>query len=250
MFLIVLLMTVSVFAGTDPCSREYFYREKAEGWFWKNICIKEEEEEEEEIPERVEVPWDRIDRLPPSKIREIYNRALDVAIMNPSYENVLEVKKLEDYMVKKARKFAEVAFAVSISDPHLSEVNLRIPTGVSARAVALAEEKRRKKEKLAFYRDRAGLIVAVTKTCPYCREMKRIIETYFIPYSGWEVLYVDVDENREFARRMSVYSVPDVFIAIRGEEPFVLRIATGLVTGEELVDRVLAGIRIYEEGGL
>lgn len=243
-----LALAGTVFASDDPCKIKPFFKDREKGWFWKKMCIGREEKELRKT--KVIVPWDRIDKIKPSELRKIYTEALDVAIANPTYENVREVKRLEMYMTKKARKYQEVASLVVMTDPELAAYTGMIASQTPARIAYMETKQEEIYRKLVRYRQKAGLIVAVRKGCSYCRAFKQMVATYFIPRTGWSVKYVDIDENPNFARNMSVYAVPDVFLAIKEEKPFIVRIATGYVSFNELIGRIYTGIKVYEQGGL
>jgi len=253
MRLLIVLLGFLFAYGSDPCKREWFFTDKEKGWFWKNVCIEKKERKEEKKKEGekvVKIPWDRLDEMTPSQIRKLRDKVLEIAVMNPTYENVKEYKRLELYIVKKADRFQRVAQLVAMTDPEIASYGGMIPSETPSRVVYAKEKRARILKKLSQYRNRAGLLIAVRKTCPYCRVLKEVIAMYFIPRTGWSVKYVDIDENPGFAYNMNVYAVPDIFLAVMDEKPFVLRIATGSVSYGELIERIYMGLEVYEKGGL
>jgi len=246
------MVIVSVALGSNPCETKWFFSDREKGWFWKNLCVKKKEEErdKEKKDNEAAVPWEKLDEMMPSELKKLREKVLETAVKNPTYGNVLALKKLELYMLKKAEDFRKMWALVTISDPEVASYVSAHPTAEPARRVYLLTKEEEVKEKLESYKNRAGLLIAVRKTCPYCHELDRMIRTFFIPRTGWSVQYIDIDEKPGFARNMNVYAVPDIFLAVMGEKPFVVRIATGYVTYSELIERILMGLEVYEKGGL
>jgi len=246
--LLLILLVSIVFA--QECRVENFFRDRERGWFWRNVCLEEKEKKEKEEPLAVKIPWDRLEGMKPSEIKELRDKALEVAVANPTYENVREFYRLQIWMLKKAEEFQDMVQLVTMTDPELASFSGMIPSTTPSRIAYFDARQEKVMRKIFSYRDRAGLLVAVKEGCIYCGAFMRVLEEYFIPGTGWSVRYIDIDRNPGFAVNMRVYAVPDVFLAVMGEKPFVLRIATGFVTYDVLLERIYRGLEIYEQGGL
>jgi len=247
----VLSGCLSLSSFAIKCEVRDFYLDRERGWFWNRVCIEEERKEKErEVEKVVRIPWDRLGEMTPSEIKKLREEALEIAVMNPTYENVKELKKLELYIMKRSEKFQQVATLVYMTDPEIASYVADVPISTAGRIEKFSHMWDEIYRKLAEYRDRAGLIVAESKTCPYCKKQKEVLELMFKSRTGWAIRYVDIEENPAFAVRMSVYAVPDIFVAIRGRERFLMRVATGFISLDELVMRVYRAIEIYEGGGL
>lgn len=252
--MVIVFLLLSGFAFADACKVEYFFRDRERGWFWKNLCIEEEEKKEEERKEEkpltVRIPWEKLDRMKPSEIRKLREEALEIAVANPTYENVRELYRLQVWMLKKSERFRRMVDLVVMTDPVVAGFAGMIADTKPSRIAYLSARRDEIFRKVLSYRNRAGLLVAVSKRCPYCMAFKNMAETHFIPRTGWRIRYIDIDENPGFAKNMQVYAVPDIFLAVMGEKPFVVRIATGFVSYETLMERIYMGLEIYEKGGL
>lgn len=253
-----LLLAGLVFA--DECKVENFFKDRERGFFWKRVCLEKEEEKKDKKEKKekkeekkelvVRIPWNELDKMKPSEIRKIAEEAREIAIANPTYENVREYYRFQVWMLKKASKFQEMAYLVAMTDPYVASYAGMIPNDFLGRTAYLSSEWQKKYNKVVAYRDRAGLLVAVKKGCPYCEVFKQVLEMHFIPQTGWAVKFVDVDENPNFARNLQIFGVPDTFLVVKGDKPFILRIATGPLSYEALVERVYWGLEVYEKGGL
>ncbi len=250
MGIFLFFLTGVVFANT--CEVKYFFRDRERGWFWKNLCIGEERrgERKEEKHLTVRIPWEKLDRMKPSEIRKLREEALETAVANPTYENVREFYRLQVWMLRKSRRFQRMADLVVMTDPVVAGFAGMIADAKPARIAYLSGRWDEMYDKVVSYREKAGLLIAVTDTCPYCRALKDMIRMYFLPRTGWSVKYIDIEKNPGFAENMQVYAVPDIFLAVMGKKPFVLRVATGFVSYETLIERIYTGLEIYEKGGL
>ena len=251
--LLLFLLAGAVFGGI--CEVKYFFKDRERGWFWKNLCIEKEGMEKETKKENkekfvVHIPWDKLDKMKPSEIKKLREEALEIAVANPTYENVKEYYKLQVWILKKSEKFQKMASLVVMTDPEVASFAGMIADTKPSRVAYLSAEWERMYKKVLSYKNRAGLLVAVKKECPYCKAFKDMADAYFIPRTGWSIKYVDIGENPVFATNLQVYAVPDIFLAVMGEKPFVLRIATGFVSYETLIERIYMGLVIYEQGGL
>ncbi|HHJ63313.1 MAG TPA: hypothetical protein ENJ61_00235 [Aquifex aeolicus] len=245
------LLTGVVFAST--CEIKYFFKDRERGWFWRNLCIEEERKggkKKEGKDLTVKIPWDRLDEMKPSEIRKLREEALEIAVANPTYENVRELYRLHVWMLRKSERFQRTADLVVMTDPVVAGFVGKVADAKPARVAHLSARRDEMYRKVVSYRKRAGLLIAVTNTCPYCRALKDMIRLYFLPRTGWSVKYIDIEKNPGFARNLQVYTVPDIFLAVMGEKPFILRIATGFVSYETLIERIYTGLEIYEKGGL
>ena len=250
---LLLFLLAGVAFGTT-CEVKYFFKDRERGWFWRNLCVEEKKEKGEKKEEKrkliVHIPWNRLDRMKPSEIRKLWEEAREIAVANPTYKNVKELYSLHVWMLKKSEKFQKVASLVAITDPEVASFAGTIADTTPARMAYMSEKWKKMYRKVLSYKDRAGLLVAVKKGCSYCKAFKNMASTYFIPQTGWSIKYIDIEENPGFAVNLQVYAVPDIFLAVMGEKPFVLRIATGFVSYETLVERIYTGLEIYERGGL
>lgn len=251
--IILLFLTAGLVFGST-CEVKYFFKDRERGWFWKNVCIEEENRKEEKEKKKeyeiVRIPWDKLDGMKPSEIRKLREKALEIAVSNPTYENVKELYRLHVYMLKRARKFQEMATLVAMTDPEVSAYGGVIPVSKMGRDIYFGIKRENIYRKILSYKDRAGLLIAVTETCPYCKAFKRIVDLYLIPETGWSVKYVDINENPGFARNLGIRSVPDIFLVVMDEKPFVMRIGTGYMAYDMLLERIYRGLEVYERGGL
>jgi len=251
MWILGLFLSIG-FAIALECKISNFYTGPEVGFYVKKLCEEEKKEEKrkeekskEKLPQRVKIPWDMIDKLTPKEIRELHEKVLEIAVMYPTYENVYELKKLEAYMLKKAQKFYEMSYLVAFSSPEIAKE--LSPTNTQGRMLLSQYLEKKLKEKLLEYKDRAGLVVVESHSCPYCIEMKKVLEVYVKPEIGYAIRYVNF--YSPLAKRLGAIAVPDIFLVIRKRDntPWIIRVATGFVSADTLLQRIYYAILYFEK---
>lgn len=235
-----------------------FYSDRERGWFWKEACeerkenrAKKEERKEEKREEgykvltkrEVSIPWGIIDRLDPSEIARIEEESRKIAIMYPTMRNVLEYRKLLNYINSKSEKFAFQYFIAGKTTP--AKEQSVVYQGVRT---TLAEVRDRKtKEVFERYRSKAGLVVVVQRDCPYCKAFKEVLDM-FVKESKWQVKEVDSSSNPVLVERLGTETVPDIFLVLlRNGKYEWQRIGSGYMTLDDLINSVLLGFYLLGE---
>jgi conjugal transfer pilus assembly protein TraF len=123
----------------DQDSNSRFYDRKAEGWFWYNEEIPEEEPEQEEIePEITAVQPKQEEQSTPELsipqgpnvlssawFRENLPKYKDQAWDNPTIENVRVYMYLQRYAMDRSEQFADATELAVVGDPFLDEETRR-----------------------------------------------------------------------------------------------------------------------------
>ena len=248
-----LLLTSLGFAVCSPTKN--FFHERERGWFWKEVCKEETQEEHKEekkeeplkLGTEVKIPWDKIETMHPDEIRKIQKEAQAIAIMHPTYENVKEYKKLMMWISEKSREYAKMDYLVSKTESQISSYLAERPSAPWARRAYFKTKFKNMEEIIAKYKDKAGLVIFETATCPYCKRQKPIIKRFTEKY-GWEVKWVEITERPVAARRLQVNTVPDIFLVLNREGKAVWqRIATGLQTLSSLEKQIIWGLYNLKE---
>ena len=238
-------------AFSSPCKVDNFYKVRETGFYYKKLCIEEEEKKKEEKkPERkVKIPWEKLDKMDWKEIRKLVEEVRGIAVMNPTYENVREYKKLMLWITKKALEFQKMdrlvtltsgdVFSVSIASPYYSNVH------------SLETDKKIEKV-IREFKDRAGLVVFYDPVCAYCKKYIPIVRE-FSRQAGWEVLFVNVREFPNASRKLGVRMVPDTFVVLKKENKKLWqRAGTGAFTLDALKRNVVLALTLlgkvkYEE---
>ena len=248
----------------------YYKDEGKRGWWWYEDPVKREEEEkkeakkeelrkeeqkkeevrkeepkkEDEVKPLYEYSYEELLRMPVDKFKKIYEYYKELAVSNPTEENLYYYYNILDVARKKALLFTMQAMYVWQKYPELSEVAKDVPTVVPG---LYAKQETRTKEVDSYLngkRGEYGLIVFVSERCPYCKTQLGILRTFIENY-GWEVKVVDVNYDKRAVAVFGIESVPSIIIVSkRTGEWFPL--ATGLISLYELKERIYLAVRRIE----
>ena len=117
MGLIALLLLFGLSFGDLCRPLKGWYEDRERGWFFGEWCEKVEEkrEKEKEKEKVVRVPWERLDRMSWREVRKLVEEIRGQAVMNPTYENVLEWKRLQLWMARKGMEFVKMDRLVTVT---------------------------------------------------------------------------------------------------------------------------------------
>jgi len=191
-------------------------------------------------------------RPPELKLFEDMQRKMEelrnVAIVNPSEDNVKRYMLYEQMVKEKAYRFAEVAQLVSWSNPSLDSTLQGRPVNPGAAKVYDDVQDANTGKRLADLGKDHALLFFFRSDCPYCHRFAPIL-AYFQKKYGIRVDAVSLDGgglpefprprvNNGIAERLGVQQVPAVFLAqpFRGE---ISTVGYGVMSTPELEQRVI-----------
>ena len=183
------------------------------------------------------------------EIREELDRLKEVAIMNPTPENVRRFLEAQQYVMEKSAVFADVARRVVWATPEL-DYSLRRPT--TNAALHTFKDLRKAGEQTAVLEAMRthGLFFFMRGDCPYCHQMGPILKYLETTY-GLEVFPVSLDgagvpgypsprPDNGIARLLGVSTVPALYLMPRkptsGDVP--IPIGFGMLAADEIINRI------------
>lgn len=200
--LLVALLACCTVASAQKTNNGFFGG-KEEGWFWykdpreaqvKPLPSPAPEPEKKETPpakEQEKPKEERLSAFSVKWIRENLDKLRDIAIDDPTPENVRNYYYAQRIMLDKADKFATVAKQVVTSDPYLDENN-NYPFATAARASITRLQNDAKKEGLKHLAGKAGLWFFFDSKCSFCSmqvsTVNHLAQTY-----GFEVKAITLD---------------------------------------------------------
>lgn len=200
--LLVLLVAFST-PATAQKTEHGFFGGKEEGWFWykdprearlKQPAPTAPEPEKKEPAAAKETPLAREEKIPAFSvkwIRENLDKLRDIAIDDPTPENVRNYYYAQRIMLDKADKFASVAKQVVTTDPYLDENN-NFPFATAARANIARLQTEAKKEGLKHLAGKAGLWFFFDSKCSFC-SMQVSTVNHLAQNYGFEVKAITLD---------------------------------------------------------
>lgn len=210
------ILIIPLFLGlcmtAQASSLDYMHASKCTGeekfkWYCNEIeQLKKEIEkkvpsEPEQTPEKESASIDvKIPELVEhERLKKEYDDLVKIAYMNPTKENVLELKKLELYLMNKASVFAEMSQRVVWQNPE-ANYSMTHPVSTMAKKVKQQVDDRKKEEVFKELAKKGyGLFFFYKNDCPYCHAMKTPIKL-LTKRTGLDVMSIAMDGkiNDEF----------------------------------------------------
>jgi conjugal transfer pilus assembly protein TraF len=242
---------------------------------WNWYCDDEAEKKNDELrrsiatkqdskAEASKKPLNIADIKTAEELRAELKRREDVAIMNPSPQNIRAYLEMNAHMQTKASNFADSWRRVVWQNPDL-DYSQRRPVNNSANKTFLDERDKRVEQHLKALVKEHGILFFYRSDCPYCHAVAPVLQNLANKY-GFEVLAVATDgqalpgwqarfraNEGQFEALLQQHNlkdavVPAIFIAskVTGE---TAPIGMGVLANTELIERifVLTGTKIGEE---
>lgn len=195
----LLCLTAALAAGAVCAAEQSAYdTATADGYFWyrDKPAPKKSRPPEQKAPSKVV----SAQTAPAAKESEMFSAAwirakqqelLDLAITNPSYQNVRAYQYLNRLMLDKSDEFARMTQKVIDSDPMLSE-SVRVPISALARQQALWQIDQAKEGIIKDLSSKAGIWMFFDSSCNFCHSQFQVSRELAKKY-GMEVRYVSTD---------------------------------------------------------
>jgi len=247
----------------------YYKDETKRGWWWYESVVKKEEEKKEK-PKEVEkekpkeqkeeakkevkkeedvirplneYSYEELLRMPIDKFKKIYEYYENLAVSNPTEENLYYYYNILDVARKRALLFTMQSMYVWQKYPELSTAK-DVPTvlpGLYAKQEAMSREV---DSYIGGKRWDYGLVVFVSERCPYCKAQLSIIRTFVENY-GWEVKVVDTDYDKRAVSVFGIEVTPSIIlVSKRTGEWFPL--SAGVISMAEMKERIYLAVRRLE----
>ncbi len=240
---------------------EQFYRDRTKkGWWWyegsqkKEIKTEDKKDKSFDIQQKHQDHQQKVKKIKPLKdytyeellympieeFKEIYNHYLDIAVGQPTEENIYNFYNIQDVARKKALLFTTRSMYIWQKHPELStarDVPIAYP-GIIAKQDAVMKE-------IGSYikgeQGNYGLILFVSPTCPYCKSQYEIVKN-FNHYYGWDTKIVDITTDRGAINTFGIETVPTLILVSRKTGDWI-PIASGVASFQEMETNVVLGIK-------
>ncbi|WP_168062787.1 conjugal transfer protein TraF [Candidatus Manganitrophus noduliformans] len=232
-------------AEPDPWDENRFFDKNREGWFWYLEMKKEEKRvRKREAPSR---------QLPPTlnEMRKQAEKLLSRAVEEPTEAHLLAYIQYQRLVMQRAEAFAHTWQRVLWEHPDL-DPTVENPVVTAGLSVARAEKAKKRDAKLLNLARSSGIFYFFAGDCPLCEIQSPLLAGFARSY-GFSVVPISLDGaedplfgsakvDRGAAERLGVSAAPAIFL-VRPQTGEVLRVGTGLLSMEELGERLdrLAG---------
>lgn len=243
----IMLSCSNAFAAASvndaPDTSSSFYENAEEGWFWYKDAESSDENPKDEMtptpsgPAAFSAAW----------LRENLPRYRDLAIDNPTAENVRAYLYVQRIVLDKAENFAEAVQSVVVGDALIDEAARRGLSNYAANRLdrKAGDDTRSLMKSIA---QRAGIFFFFSSDCTYCRAQIPILEN-FVAAHGFAMVSVSTDgkaaedfpfpwrRDNGIASEMAVSQVPALVLV--SEDRKIAQISQGLLSVSELQNRII-----------
>lgn len=228
-------------AKPDLLDENRFFDKSREGWFWYLEMRKEEKREALEKKELSKsLP------LTLNEMREQAEKLLSRAVEEPTEAHLLAYIQYQRLVMTRAEAFAQTWQRVLWAHPEL-DPTVENPVVTAGLSVARAEKAKRRDAKLQELARSSGIFYFFSGDCPLCEIQSPLLAGFARSY-GFSVVPISLDGaedllfgpakvDRGAAERLGVSVAPAIFL-VRPQTGEVLRVGTGLLSMEELGERL------------
>ena len=110
-------------------------------------------------------------------LQEQVKQSLDLAILNPTVDNVRNYITLQNQFGERAQRFSEVWKTVLLNYPEL-DFSLQHPTNSMAKQIDLDQTHQQEDAAIRQLAQHSGLFFFYRSTCPYCQKFSPIVKDF------------------------------------------------------------------------
>ena len=262
-FIPAILIVFALIILVQPTSPYYFKHE--EGWWWYKEVVKRPEKKEEKTKEekveakmkekekteeeKIKISKERLlrdlDKIPVKELRKRANIAIELALDNPSLENVRTYLTIQKAIMDRATRFAKLFALTTWLYPELDELREHPTSTIGVNFVNLLRIKK-EDEAMDYLAKNGGLFFFFSNSCPFCAIQAKILKAVQENY-GVAIIPVSLDgkclpefpsckPDNGMARRLNIEYLPAIYLAIPPDTIFP--VSFRLITADELKDRI------------
>lgn len=275
--LLVFFLLSSAYAkpAKDCRINDNYYKDRERGWYYFEHCEpkkpdspKKETKKEptKKEKEKVVIDWKKIgessylDTLTAREFKELMEIAREEVVYKPTHDKMLAYIKMQDYMREKAVNFAYVWRDVLLENPSL-DYSVKFPTSnYGAQAYAKIDLQRQAKT-MKEIKETVGLFFFVSSLCPYCHEQAKLIRLLekehdiavrTISQDRCDAAFSSCVEEPMMFEVFQVKTTPTLFAVFKDQnnKPKFQPIASGIVTVDEMVNRLVYYYNMFKAGQL
>ncbi len=234
--ILVWVILITCFPGSAKADN--FWETPASGWHWYGEAIEESSKNKTSTQDPVQAMSD---------LQEHIKQSLDLAILNPTVDNVRNYITLQNQIGKRAQRFSEVWKTVLLNYPEL-DFSLQHPTNNIAKQIDLDQTHQQEDDAIRQLAQHNGLFFFYRSTCPYCQRFAPIVKDFseryhlsVIPITTDGIFLPDFPNSRMDqgqAARLKVTMEPALF-TVDPQSHRIIPVSYGLLSEDELRQRLL-----------
>ena len=196
------------------------------------------------------VDWNAVWTMEPEKLRELINKAMSHAQVDPGdEERMLTYMKLQGVAMRRAKHFQEAWGEVLLKYPVLDTTVSRSPTQAGTTAEVIAEREDRAGA-IGQLKETMGLVYFYSPTCRYCQQQHGIVDAFARKWGWKNVTSVNIDQNPSVIGQYGIQSVPDIWVVGQFNGELVQRrLRSGLTEHADIERGILNAFKIWSGEG-
>ena len=185
------------------------------------------------------IPLNSLDQLTAEEFRKINKRAKEIAVMKPTRENVIIVKRLNKFMTDQADKYARVWYAVTLQNPQLQYPSIK--TTPYQLTPDWYKKQKEIKDFYAKYKNKLGYVVFYDPRNKIIEKRLHFVYDDIAKQYGIYVKYIDVTKRPDLVAKFRIKSLPDNFFVYSKDDKngIWVRFMTGLPTNTEVIKNTM-----------
>lgn len=207
-------------------------------------------EDQKQPEEKISKPKSIYEMTSSKEVDKELKRLLDIAIFNPTENNVYEYQKAKAWVLGKAATFADVGRRVTWQNPDI-DYNAKIPLASFGRNEMQVQRNSAERKTLADLSKDYGILFFYRSDCPYCHQQAPVLSELEKRH-GIDVLAISMDGggiqefpdakpdngiSRFVSQGQGITTVPAMFL-VSNNKKTIVPIGTGALAMEEIVDRI------------
>lgn len=211
------------------------------GWYWYEVEKERNEEPaaEEDSPPSFDTtmdPWS----MSVEEFKELLEKTKNVAVADPTVENMLKYIELQDVARRKALAFANVYQLVIQMNPEFTTASTN-PTAVPGIEALHTMKSEEVESDIYAAKNDFALVYFHKPDCQFCRAQNGILR-YFTDKYGWSIKAVNLYEEPESVYRFNVTTVPYILTVYKATGEY-MPVTVGVASLTELEQKLYRAIR-------
>ncbi|KIM05900.1 MAG: hypothetical protein KN64_01250 [Sulfurovum sp. AS07-7] len=239
------LILITLLASSQVYAANEFFETGKEGWFYYKEAQKKKKEEEKEKQKKSDqefmksISINSFSSMQAKEFSETFARAKEIAIMNPTKENVQVVQMMNKWQMDQSEKFARV-WAINM----LENPNLEYPDIAKDKYGRSAQFHQKEKEMDDFFskhKNDLGYVVFYSMQNKMAYKRQEIVFNALNEKYGITIEYVNTDEQPEMIKKFKLVTTPESFFIYKNSkgEAIWMRVKSGLATQEEITKNTM-----------
>ena len=230
-----------------------YWRDRERGWFWYDDPPPERNDGPKPKPKAIPTITAPTASKKPSELVEfaaLQKRVEDlrnIAIINPSEQNIRNYLNIQNFVIEKASTFADVAQRVIWATPELDPTVTGRPVNAKALEVFDREQAGARTNTVAQLAQTHALFFFFRSDCPYCHQFAPLLKDFEAKF-GLRIIPISVDGgglpefrsprvDNGIARTLDVRQVPALFLA-EPRNGKITPLGYGVLSESELLERI------------